>query len=60
MTKGAGKLKRDRVAMRETEPEREENLGRRGMRYWQCGGWYGKKHKVEYTREEGKVEMFTH
>ncbi len=32
MTKGAGKVKRKSVAMRETELEREGNLGRRGMR----------------------------
>ncbi len=32
MTKGVGKVKRKSVAMRETEPEREGNLGRRGMK----------------------------
>jgi hypothetical protein len=59
MTIGAGKVKRKSLAMRETEPEREGNLGRRGMMVLVVWRLVQQKHKVLYTREEGKIEMFT-
>jgi hypothetical protein len=58
MTIGAEKVKINSVAMREMEPEKEGNLGRRGMMILVVWMLVRQKHKVEYTSEEENLEMF--